>query len=245
MFPAAETLDSTLLYARMAELADAGMAVGPGARVLDAAAGLGQDARALAARGVRVTCAEPSRVMIGLGAYVLGPQASGLLTHARAWAEALPFADRSFDAVLCKGALDHFDDPRACIAELARVARRDGRVVLVVANMESLGQRLGRALERWTGSRERRPGRRHHDVPADHYTRYDARLLREHAAEHLHVESFVGVSLFWGVGRWQRLLAWLGPRRARQGFAWVDCAARWFPSASDVIVVTGRPRAAA
>ena len=30
-------------------------------------------------------------------------------------AERLPFAERSFDAVFCKGSLDHFDRPRAAI----------------------------------------------------------------------------------------------------------------------------------
>ena len=54
--------------------------------------------------------------------------------HVRGFGDALPFADASFDAVFCKGALDHFDAPEAAIAEMARVTRPGGRVVLAIAN---------------------------------------------------------------------------------------------------------------
>ena len=45
-------------------------------------------------------------------------------------AAALPFVDASFDVVFCRTALHHFADPEACIAEMARVCRPGGRVVL-------------------------------------------------------------------------------------------------------------------
>ena len=51
----------------------------------------------------------------------------------------MPFASGSFDAVICKGAIDHFDRPGVALAEMARVTRRDGRVVLAIANFESSG----------------------------------------------------------------------------------------------------------
>lgn len=37
--------------------------------------------------------------------------------------EALPFRERSFDAVLCLEVLEHLEDPAAAVRELARVAR--------------------------------------------------------------------------------------------------------------------------
>ena len=120
--------------------------------------------------------AEPSARMSGL-ARLLAAEASGPLpVWVRGWSDALPFATGSFDAVICKGAIDHFDAPALAIAEMARVTRRDGRVVLAIANFESLACRAARGLdrvrERWLG-RELRRGRRHYDVPHDHFTRYE------------------------------------------------------------------------
>jgi SAM-dependent methyltransferase len=166
----------------------------------------------------------------------------GSVTWARAWSESLPFRSGSFDAAFCKGALDHFDDPERCIAELARVTRAGGRVVLAVANFESLGCRLQRLAERlrW---RAPRPGRRTYHVPSDHFTRYDASVLREQVERYVAVESVAGTSLFWGVRRWARLLALLPESWARLLLRGADRIAARFPSLADVIVIAGAPRA--
>ena len=42
----------------------------------------------------------------------------------------LPFLDQSFDLVFCRFAVHHFADPPRQIAEMARVCRRGGRVVI-------------------------------------------------------------------------------------------------------------------
>ena len=47
-------------------------------------------------------------------------------------AENLPFADSSFDAVTCRVAAHHFDDPAAAVKEFARVA---SELVLVADNL--------------------------------------------------------------------------------------------------------------
>jgi SAM-dependent methyltransferase len=44
--------------------------------------------------------------------------------------EHLPFADRSFDAVLCNFGLGHFPYPEASVAECVRALRRGGRIAL-------------------------------------------------------------------------------------------------------------------
>ncbi|MBZ0146341.1 MAG: methyltransferase domain-containing protein [Pseudorhodoplanes sp.] len=44
--------------------------------------------------------------------------------------ERLPFADRSFDAVVCNFALGHFPYPEASVAECVRTLRRGGRIAL-------------------------------------------------------------------------------------------------------------------
>lgn len=45
-------------------------------------------------------------------------------------AEALPFVDDSFDLVYCRASLHHFADPERAVAEMVRVCRPAGRVVI-------------------------------------------------------------------------------------------------------------------
>jgi SAM-dependent methyltransferase len=255
VFPTGATPDSEFLFRRMEEVTFEAMGA-PRGRALDAAAGVGQDDHALAARGWHVIGAEPSGRMTALARLADArrageprgggpgeggrPEKPGSVHRVRAWSESLPFRTGSFDAVFCKGSLDHFDEPLAALAELARIARSDGRVVLAVANFESLGCRAARALEARTAAPRAR-GRRLYDVPSDHFTRYDARLLAGHAARVLHVERVVGVSLLWGVRPWTKLLARLGPA-GHWLLRAADAVARAVPAWSDVIVVAGRPR---
>jgi SAM-dependent methyltransferase len=42
----------------------------------------------------------------------------------------LPFVDASFDVVVCRSACHHFADPAVQVAEMARVCRPGGRVVI-------------------------------------------------------------------------------------------------------------------
>jgi demethylmenaquinone methyltransferase/2-methoxy-6-polyprenyl-1,4-benzoquinol methylase len=244
VIPTGTTRDSEFLFRRMEALTLAATRAAAGARVLDSAAGLGQDSRALARAGARSVCAEPSHRMIELAKLVAAKEPGlepGSVTWARAWSESLPFRTASFDAAFCKGALDHFDDPEACIAEMARVTRAGGRVVLAVANFESLGCRLQRLAERLRRAAPR-PGRRTYHVPSDHFTRYDAELLREQVGRFVAVDSMEGTSLFWGVRRWARLLARLPESWANALLRAADRVAARFPSLADVIVISGSPR---
>jgi ubiquinone/menaquinone biosynthesis C-methylase UbiE len=47
-------------------------------------------------------------------------------------AAALPFADATFDVVLCQAALMFFPDPVRALGQMARVVRKDGKVVVQV-----------------------------------------------------------------------------------------------------------------
>jgi ubiquinone/menaquinone biosynthesis C-methylase UbiE len=73
-------------------------------------------------------------------------------------AEALPLADRQFDAVLSIGAFNYFNDPEGALREMARVAR-PGAPIVVSDEMPNLtdrmlGHKLGiPALDRWIVSR--------------------------------------------------------------------------------------------
>ncbi len=52
----------------------------------------------------------------------------------RADAQSLPFADASFDKVLCTGVLMHVDDDRAALSELVRVLRPGGTLLCSINN---------------------------------------------------------------------------------------------------------------
>lgn len=63
-------------------------------------------------------------------------------------AHRLPFADDSFDAVVCAEVLEHITDWDAVVAELARVAKPGGRVVISTPNVHGLAQMVKVALVR-------------------------------------------------------------------------------------------------
>jgi SAM-dependent methyltransferase len=248
VIPTGTTRDSTWLFERMTARTLDLVEAGPGRRILDVASGFGQDALALAGRGATVVGAEPSARMTGWARLVSGRAEGPLPTWVRGWSDALPFRSGSFDAVYCKGALDHFDRPERAIAEMARVTRPGGRVVLAIANFESLACRAARAAdaarERWLRRPPRR-GRRHYDVPADHFTRYELGLVREQAGRHLVLEVVEGVSLAWGLPAWTRAVERLPAGTARAALRALDGLARRLPGWADVVIVAGRPRRAA
>jgi SAM-dependent methyltransferase len=64
----------------------------------------------------------------GLGVVTCDP-APGMRADVTCRAESLPFGDDAFDVVACRTAGHHFDDVRAAVAEMARVAR--DRVLVV------------------------------------------------------------------------------------------------------------------
>jgi SAM-dependent methyltransferase len=86
---------------------------GPGVTVLDVATGGGHVARRAREAGATVVTVDP---------------APGMQADTTAPAEDLPFADGSFDAVVCRLAAHHFADVIAAVKEMARVAKH--RVVI-------------------------------------------------------------------------------------------------------------------
>ena len=245
VIPTGTSRDTEFLFERMTLRTLDVVAAGPGRRVLDVASGLGQDARVLAARGGLAVAAEPSSRMSQLARLQDQTRGGASPRHVRGWGDALPFADESFHAVFCKGALDHFDAPRKAIAEMARVARSDGLVVLTIANFESLSCRLARSFDGWregVWGRSLPRGRRHYDVPHDHFTRYELGLMREQAEHHLVLEQAEGISMAWGVPAWSRAVSRLPEAVAQRALAGLDALGRRFPSLADVILLAGRPR---
>ena len=112
--------------------------VGPGARVLDVASGPGHVAAAAAERGASVVGVDVAEGMLAL-ARRLHPE----LEFRRGDAEALPFPDGSFDAVVANFALLHIGRPEQAAAEFARVLAPDGRVALTVWDVPERARFVG------------------------------------------------------------------------------------------------------
>jgi demethylmenaquinone methyltransferase/2-methoxy-6-polyprenyl-1,4-benzoquinol methylase len=97
----------------------------PGQRCLDLAAGTGVSTVELALSGAYVVGADLSQGMLAVG-HAVRPTAPLLAADALA----LPFVDGCFDAVTVSFGLRNFVDPAAGLAELARVTRPGGRLVV-------------------------------------------------------------------------------------------------------------------
>ncbi|WP_246787741.1 class I SAM-dependent methyltransferase [Bradyrhizobium sp. CCBAU 53421] len=109
-------------------------------RWLDAGCGTGTLSRLLAARGCDVTGVDASPEMI---AAAHGRPADGKLAELLTFRQIptianLPFADRSFDGVLCASVLEYVPDVAQCLAQIHRVLRPGGLLLVSVPNRGSL-----------------------------------------------------------------------------------------------------------
>lgn len=96
-----------------------------GARLLDVAAGPGRLTRAAADRGANATGCDLAPAMVAL-ARRLNPD----IAFDEASAEALPYDNASFDAVVCAFGMGHFSEAERVAAEFFRVLRPGGKVAL-------------------------------------------------------------------------------------------------------------------
>ena len=97
----------------------------PGDRVLDLAAGTGTSSEPFAARGALVVPADFS-----LGMLRVGKRSRPALPFVAGDGMKLPFADKAFDAVTISFGLRNVADPDVALAELARVTKPGGRLVV-------------------------------------------------------------------------------------------------------------------
>ena len=108
--------------------------VRPGMQVLDLASGVGDPALSLAqAVGPtgRVTASDLGRGMFSLAEEIARKKGITNLEFREANAEALPFADRSFDAVTCRFAIMLVPDASKVLRESLRVLKPGGRAAYV------------------------------------------------------------------------------------------------------------------
>jgi SAM-dependent methyltransferase len=112
--------------------------VGAGTRVLDVATGPGHVAAAAAARG-----AVPVGVDIAEGMLAVARRDHPQLDFRPGDAEALPFRDSSFDAVVGAFVLNHLPRPEVAATELVRVLAPGGRLALSVWDVPERSRFIG------------------------------------------------------------------------------------------------------
>src|SRR5260221_14567194 len=101
---------------------------------LDIATGAGHVALALAPHLAHVVASDLTPQMLGVARGLARERNIRNMSFAEMRAEALPFADSTFDLVTCRIAPHHFDDVSKFVAESARVLR-PGSVFGLVENV--------------------------------------------------------------------------------------------------------------
>jgi SAM-dependent methyltransferase len=141
----------------------------PGARILDAAVGLGQLAGRMQQRGYDVVGIDYSLdAAVHVKATLGIPVVIGDLTR-------LPFRDAAFDGVTTGETLEHLDDDASAVRELSRVLVTGGTCIATVPALQSL----------WTAS--------------DDYYEHRRRYTREQLTSLFRIASMtIAKAVFWG-----------------------------------------------
>ncbi len=236
--------DLAFLFQQMNEVTLREMEAREGERILDIGCGRAIDAIEMAKRGGRCLGLEPSRQMIDHAKEHIA-KSNAEVTLIRGAGEYLPFKNCSFDKVICKGALDHFPHPDKAVEEIARVLKPQGKVIIAIANFESLSFRLGRRLFKVVERLYQGKGSEYKvwQVPVDHASKFDYASLRQLVEPHLKVERAIGISLFFGFPWWGQLLDKLPKGISLAMLNSLDKLARHLPLLSDTILIKCSPKA--
>jgi malonyl-CoA O-methyltransferase len=119
-----------------------------GKRVLDAGCGKGRFARVLAERypGASMVAFDLAEAMLRYAPRALAP-CGGSMT-------ALPFRTGAFDCVYATESLEHAVDIEAAVAEMCRVLKPGGRLVIIDKNAEQWGKLKTPEWEKWFRRKE-------------------------------------------------------------------------------------------
>jgi ubiquinone/menaquinone biosynthesis C-methylase UbiE len=119
----------------------------------DIGAGTGFISEGLLQRGVRVIAVDQSPVMLAVLEEKLS--SSGDLDCRPGSAEALPVESASVDAVFANMYLHHVEDPQAAIAEMARLLKPGGRLVITDLDEHDHDFLRTEQYDRWMGFKRR------------------------------------------------------------------------------------------
>lgn len=120
------------LFARWGPVVAAAAGIKPGDRVLDVACGTG--AATLAAVDVVGTKGSVVGLDANIEMLAVARRKSAQIEWTEGMAEALPFPDRSFDAVLSQFGFMFFQDRPAALREMMRVLRSGGKLAVAVCD---------------------------------------------------------------------------------------------------------------
>jgi SAM-dependent methyltransferase len=115
-----------------------------GSTVLELGCGPGKYVAMLHSLGFSVVGVDP----IAFPSWDLLRREASVTLRDRVNAEALPFTDGSFDHAVCLGAVLYFEDLKRAMAELRRVVKPGGRVIIRTVNKHNLyTSRTGKPLD--------------------------------------------------------------------------------------------------
>jgi SAM-dependent methyltransferase len=235
--------DVEFLFGRMSRATVDMVDPRPGQRILDIGCGRAIDIVNMSGSGADLIGIEPSFVMLSHARETL--KLNGYNTAVlQAIGESIPVAAGSIDKIVCKGALDHFADPDKAMQQIATAIKPGGSAVIAIANFESLGFKIGKAIF-WCRKllRIKNPYKRlPWELPPDHTFKFDYRTLLELANRYMKVDKVTGVSMLCCTPGWGDMLDALPPRLTGFIVKSLDRVSRAFPMLSDVLVIRCVPR---
>ncbi len=163
--------------------------LGPGQRALDVAAGNGNVALAIAASGASPEACDLTPELVTAGKARCDALGEWEIPWDVADAEALPYADGRFDAVLSVFGLVFAPSPQVAIAEAFRVTRSGGTVAFTSWTPGSAAARFGHVATKYFPAAE--------DPPPPPHLWGDEQTARERLAPHAAAVHFETRSVRW------------------------------------------------